>query len=968
MPTLPELIEQHTPPAPVRAAFWIDDPKAVWCVRAGALDIFAQRRDADGAPLGALQHIFRAVPGALVLGVDFESVRSGWGFLAAPLPATLASRVSQADFAFLATAADAEVEAIALIGDWVSSVVRAPLKPLQPKHYKPLRQGEAVSAAPDECMSPNERLIWLAVSAGDALWMGRDDSVINAQSGPIVLTKDLWIMASGELSGELLDPVALLTDGCIWNALALHHRLVLRHALTTNDEFALAETARLKDKAVRSEELTREAMMRLMAVGGTIPPEAQQVATRDPMLAACELIGKRLSVTFREPPQFESSAAKRDPVGTLAAASNLRFRQAALKDDWWIADVGPLLATVGDGKEWVALLPAGDRRYDMHNPATGKVERITPALARNLGAFAYVFYRPFPGKPLNLVDVLLFGVHGLNRDIAMVVALGALLGTLGLVLPIASGKLIDTVIPSADRLGIWQMTCALIVASVASALFELARSVALLRVEGKMDACVQAAVWDRVLKLPVPFFRNYSAGDLAMRINGVNTIRHALSGSAVSALLGGVFSVFNLALLFYYSVRLASIAMGLVLVALMVVVGVGYLKLRYERQLGTVAGDISGTVFEYLRGIAKLRVSAAESRAFANWAGKFARFRNLSFRAQHLANIESTFFSGYPLVANAVIFAAIGMLSFQQGDARITTGEFIAFNAAFGGFFGALIGLAGTGLGLLNLVPIYERAKPILQSLPESGEGRRHPGELKGGIEVMKLGFRYGDGPEILKDVSFSIRPGGYIALVGPSGSGKSTLFRLLLGFEKPSSGSIYYDTEDLVDLDLDAVRRQLGVVLQSGQLISGDIFTNIVGTSQLTLDDAWNAARMVGLDEDINQMPMGMHTVVSEGASTLSGGQRQRILIARAIVNRPRIIYFDEATSALDNRTQAIVTESLSRLKATRIVIAHRLSTVIHADRIIVLQDGRIVQTGNYQKLLNEAGPFAELAKRQML
>ena len=232
----------------------------------------------------------------------------------------------------------------------------------------------------------------------------------------------------------------------------------------------------------------------------------------------------------------------------------------------------------------------------------------------------------------------------------------------------------------------------------------------------------------------------------------------------------------------------------------------------------------------------------------------------------------------------------------------------------------------------------------------------------------MKLGFRYGDCPEILKDVSFSIRPGGYIALVGPSGSGKSTLLRLLLGFEKSTSGSIYYDNQDMVDLDVDALRRQLGVVLQGGQLTSGDIFTNIVGTSQLTLEDAWEAARMVGLDEDIEQMPMGMHTVISEGASTISGGQRQRILVARAIVHRPRIIYFDEATSALDNRTQAVVTESLGRLKATRIVIAHRLSTVINADRILVLQEGRIVQNGNYAKLLGEPGPFAELARRQML
>ncbi len=968
MPKLYDLIEQHALPAPARTPFWIDDPLAVWCVRAGALDVFAQRRDAGGEAAGARHHIFRAAPGALVLGVDFNDVRDGWGFLAAPLPATLACRLTQSGYAEVAAAGDVRAEAIALLGDWVSAAMRGPLKPLPPKYYQSLRQGEAISAAPDECLSPAERIAWMGLSAGDALWMGRPDAVINAHSGPAVLTKDVWIKASGAIAGEMLDPLALLADGRIWRALALHHQFVLRYALTVNDEFAIAETARLKEKEARSMNITREALARLLAVGDAESTAEVLTPTQDALRGACELIGKRLNVAFRAPPPFEHEANERDPVGTLAAASNLRFRQVALKDEWWTSDGGPLLATMGDSKEWVALLPTRDHHYEVHQPVTGKVERVTTVVAQKLGAFAYVFYRPFPGTPLTLLDILRFGAHGLHREIGAVVALGSLIGLLGLVLPIASGKLIDTIIPAADQFGIWQMTGALIAATIAASLFELARAVSLLRLESRMDAGVQAAVWDRVLKLPVPFFRKYTAGDLAVRINGVNTIRHALSGSAVATLLGGVFSVFNLALLFYYSARLAMIAMVLVFIAVTVVVGVGYLKLRYERQLAAVAGQLSGTVFQYLRGIAKLRVSAAENRAFANWAGQFTHSRSLAFRAQHLANIEHTFFSGYPVVATAIIFAAIGLLLFQPGSPRITTGEFIAFNAAFGGFFAALIGLAATALKLLNLVPVYERAKPILQTLPESGEGRRHPGELQGGIEVMKLGFRYGDGPEILKDVSFSIRPGGYIALVGPSGSGKSTLLRLLLGFEKPSSGSIYYDTQDFIDLDLDALRRQLGVVLQSGQLTSGDIFTNIVGTSHLRLDDAWAAARMVGLDEDIEQMPMGMHTVISEGASTISGGQRQRILIARAIVHRPRIIYFDEATSALDNRTQAIVTESLSRLKATRIVIAHRLSTVINADRILVLQDGRIVQNGNYAKLVGEPGPFAELAKRQMM
>jgi ATP-binding cassette subfamily C protein len=268
---------------------------------------------------------------------------------------------------------------------------------------------------------------------------------------------------------------------------------------------------------------------------------------------------------------------------------------------------------------------------------------------------------------------------------------------------------------------------------------------------------------------------------------------------------------------------------------------------------------------------------------------------------------------------------------------------------------------------LLNLIPVYERAKPILHALPEVSESKVHPGVLHGRIEVAKLGFQYGEGAQILKDVSFTAQPGEYIALVGPSGSGKSTLLRLLLGFEKPTSGAIYYDKQDIVDLDLNALRRQFGVVLQSGQLIPDDIFNNIVGSANLTLEDAWEAARMVGLDEDIKKMPMGMYTVISDGASTFSGGQRQRIMIARAIVHRPRILFFDEATSALDNNTQAIVTASLNQMKATRIVIAHRLSTVIKADRIIVLQDGRIVQDGNYKELIAVPGLFQDLATRQI-
>jgi ABC-type bacteriocin/lantibiotic exporter with double-glycine peptidase domain len=252
--------------------------------------------------------------------------------------------------------------------------------------------------------------------------------------------------------------------------------------------------------------------------------------------------------------------------------------------------------------------------------------------------------------------------------------------------------------------------------------------------------------------------------------------------------------------------------------------------------------------------------------------------------------------------------------------------------------------------------------------LPEVSETNKHPSELQGAIEVSHLKFRYqADGPLVVRDVSLAARPGEFVAIVGPSGSGKSSLFRLLLGFERPESGAIYYDAQDLAGLDAQAVRQQMGVVIQNARVASGSIFDNIIGSAPLTIDDAWEAARGAGLAEDISQMPMGMYTIVSEGGGNLSGGQRQRLLIARAIVRKPRIFLFDEATSALDNRTQAKVSRTLEALQSTRIVIAHRLSTIVNADRIFVMEKGVLVQIGSYRELADQEGLFRALVKRQL-
>jgi ATP-binding cassette subfamily C protein len=410
--------------------------------------------------------------------------------------------------------------------------------------------------------------------------------------------------------------------------------------------------------------------------------------------------------------------------------------------------------------------------------------------------------------------------------------------------------------------------------------------------------------------------------------------------------------------------RLALAASVLVALAGGVAATASYYELQQKRRVAEVDGKIQGLLLQLLSGIAKLRVSGNEDRAFGVWARLFARRRDFDLASERIAIRVGTFQVAYPLACSMTLFFLIG--SDQHG---LSTGQFLAFSAAFSLFLRAVLDMIGAGLQALSVVPLYERAKPILTHPIESQGQSDVRIELKGGVEVSHVSFRYQPStPLVLDDVTLRIEPGEFVAIVGPSGSGKSTLLRALLGFEAPTEGGVFYDGQALLGMDVRAVRQQIGVVLQHSQVMAGDIYNNIVGSSGLSIDEAWRAARQAAFDADIEAMPMGMHTVLAQGGGTLSGGQRQRLLISRALALSPRILFFDEATSALDNRTQAQVSESLDGLRVTRVVIAHRLSTIRHADKIVVLERGRVVQVGRFEALLAEGGTFGALARRQMI
>lgn len=946
---MPTMHTEHTDTGrDTEPRYWWLDSDACWLILAGGVDVFLVARKGD-EPDGARHHLYRLNVGSLVLGLPLGN--SGVGLLAVICPDSQVQEIRVDEVTGL------DLGLLNAAEKWVHSSMDFVFG-LPPADCITLPVDVPLVAG--RSYAPSGGVAWLIIS-GQLSLFGR----VTLGFTKLALPSKAWVEAGQDAAVALFDPSSPGGGTMVWQALNTYHEALLRVAQHKLAEMETTEVVRLKERTQQTSQLMEAA---LLSLAGVVHKNAPSGLREDeaPLVACFRAVANHLGIVL----EAHEDGTQNDSVEALAEAAGIRVRRTALRDDWWRNDCGPLIGTRVEDGAVVALLPhpVGKGYVLLEHGVTGE-RPVDEALATQLAPFAYCLYRPPPEGKLSFPRLLRFGVRGLAPELWLLAGLSLMLLLLGFVMPVATGLMIDSAIPSAELTQVFQLSAVVLLVALASATFELVRAYALLRIETRLDGTVQAAIWDRVLRMPVPFFRRYSAGDLADRIQGIDDVRRTLSGSTVSTLLGGVFSLGNFALLLYYSPRLALLAGGIAFLAVIFMASIGVMELRLQRKLSALAGELSGKVIQYLSGIAKLRVTAAESRAFANWAHGFARLRSLGFRARLLGVADDTFFSAYSPLATATLFGVLGFLMSAQAESGsvLTTGEFVAFNAAFGAFLSGLVSLAGTSLSILRMVPMLERTKPILDALPETDGGKVRPRALEGRIELSGLCFQYGDGPAVLDNLSFSVEPGSFIAVVGPSGSGKSTLLRLLLGFEQPTAGSVYYDGRDLSELDVGAVRRQLGVVLQNGQLLSGSIFSNIVGARPLTLEDAEVAALQCALDEDVRNMPMGMHTVIGEGCSTLSGGQRQRILIARAIVNRPRILLFDEATSALDNRTQALVSRSLEQIRATRIVIAHRLSTIINADEIIVLDGGRIVQRGDYKTLVATPGLFAELAKRQI-
>ncbi|MGW7001534.1 NHLP bacteriocin export ABC transporter permease/ATPase subunit [Streptomyces sp. NPDC054933] len=683
----------------------------------------------------------------------------------------------------------------------------------------------------------------------------------------------------------------------------------------------------------------------------------------DDTLAVCRRVAAATGITVTAPAQGSALNDRLNPVERIALSSRFRTRVVRLAGRWWREDTGPLVGyRVSNGAPVALLWRRGG--YEAVDP-TGARTRVGSASADEFESHAVMFYRPLPEQPLPAWRLLRFSLRGTRRDLRNLVLGGLVAVVLGAVVPIATGQVLGTYVPNAENSLIIQTSLAIVATTIVSAVFMLLENISILRMEGRIEATLQPAVWDRLLRLPTRFFAERSTGELATAAMGISAIRRVLSGISSVSVQASTVGAVNLVLLLWYSLPLALTALAMLVVIGAVFLGLGLWQLRWQRRLTVLNNKLNNQAFQTLRGLPKLRVAAAESFAYAAWAREFARSRELQRRVGRIKNLITVFNAVY------LPFCTLIMFMLLAGPARgsLSASSFLTFNTAVTMLLTSVTQLTGALISAASVLPLYEQIKPVLDEVPEVRGGSTAPGTLSGAIEARDLSFRYTeDGPLVLDNVSFRMSPGEFVAIVGASGCGKSTLLRLLIGFDRPASGSVLYDGQDLAALDQAAVRRQCGVVLQNAQPFTGSILDCICGAEMFSLEEAWEAAEMAGLAGDIKRMPMGMHTVLSDGGGTVSGGQRQRLMIAQALIRRPRVLFFDEATSALDNETQRVVIESTRKLRATRVVIAHRLSTIMDADRVVVMSDGRVLQQGPPAELLADTGGlFHELVRRQI-
>ena len=948
----------------------LDDPDSVWFIDQGAVNLFLVEFK-DGVEQAAPQHLLRRDSGWLVPGVAPDEGDDDEGttlsLIAKGQPGTLLRR--------LPTSLLSEVRPSELAeqtNTWLNAITET-LSRFAGRLPRPTALAEpGMTRALAPCtLSVRRGVVWVSQPPpGTSLFMDVvDQSELAGTGGPhdavIALTRTSWLTLFDEatLSGKSTE--ALARTGKLLPALASFHAVAL--ALERlNRRLAMVDEANL-ERARTTSRRTAERAARQRLYNIYDRPIERDASVEDTSLTdALHIIGRREGIDFRIPAR---SGPSESPIGLVDVldASGVRARRVRLKDegDWWRGDSNALLAFRAEDGRPVALLPGMLGRYREVDPVSKRSVRMTAERADALGDEAWMFYRPLPSGNVKPADLLGIALHGSAPDLARLVIAGLPGGLIKLLPAIALGFVASHVATGGNVGALYVVAVVVAVFGLLGALLHMAQSTAMMRLEGRSASRVEAAVWDRLMRLPPSVLRRHPAGDLAMSGMTFQTLRDGVQGIVADSLLSIVFLLPVFGVIFFYDATLGAIALAFSLASLLVTVLLGLRQISpYGRMIGA-ARRVAGRLFQIVGGIAKLRVENAEGSAFAIWARDYREQKRAELELNALEGHSRAFGAALPFLAGGVLLFAV----IAVGDRAVPVGDFLVVYIVFITFQSAIARLGESFGTIVAMLPAFDQMRPLLAAAPET-ELEGEPVEYLGGdILFDRISFRYDpDGPLVLDDVTIRARAGEFVAIAGESGAGKSTLFRLALGIDRPTAGAVYYDGRDLRHLNLRQVRRRIGAVPQSVGLHPQDLWDNLVGHhDDVASEEVWTAVRIAELEAEIKSMPMGMMTMVGTSGAVLSGGESQRLTIARSVIGSPRIMLFDEATNWLDNENQAKVMRNLAALTSTRLVIAHRLSTLEQADRIYVLQAGRVVQSGSFAELMEADGVFRELVRRQI-
>lgn len=949
----------------------LHDNKSIWFVQEGFVDLF-MIESREGVDRAAPQHLMRLGEGSLIPYVEDDTHEDEDGdgttslsLVCKGLPSSHLKQLSAE------SVAQVNSEEIAQqVDSWIAQVTdaltRFVTRPPRPTAFADPDTRESMHPC---TLSVRRGVVWVSTpSQGSSLFMDMVDQTelaLHSHEPIVPLTRASWLSILDDSTIVSRSTETLVREGALFSALASFHGATF-HMERLNRRLAVVDEANLERERTTSRRFAeRNARARLLDLYEQ-SVELEKPVEHTALADALEVVGRHKGI------KFNTSAKSLAPDSSLELsnvldASGVRARKVHLDvaNRWWRKDSTALLGFHRENDRPVALIPTILGFYRQFDPVSQKRVRLTRERALKLKDEAWMFYQPLPSRPVGPSDLLKTALHASGTDVLKLLLTGLLGGIVRLLPALALGLVATHLVAKGSHEALYAVAIALTMIGALAALLQVMQSNSFMRFEGRAASRLEAAFWDRLMRLPSDILHRQPSGDLAMSGMTFQNLRDGVQGVIANSLLAILFLLPAFGVVFFYNATLGLCVLGFSLVALLTTIIMGRRQISPRSKMIRAIRQVAGLLFEIIGGISKLRVESAEGSAFAMWAQEYREQKQAEMELGTLEAHARAFGVALPFVAAGLFILAVMTL----GDRTLPVGDFLIIYTVFIVFQSAIARFGESFGTIVAILPAFDQMSPLLRVTPEDETSGEPVESLRGDILFDRISFRYdSDGPLILNDVSILARPGEFIAIAGESGAGKSTLFRLALGLDRPTAGAVYYDGRDLRHLNLKQVRRLIGAVPQSVQLHPQDLWDNIVAhREEPTVEEVWQTARAASIEQEIRAMPMGMLTMVGTGGSVISGGEGQRISIARSLLGSPRVMLLDEATNWLDNESQAEVMQNLALLTSTRIVIAHRLSTLKQADRIYVMKAGKIVQSGSFEELMDFGGEFRELVKRQI-